>query len=150
MLLLLRPKKQKNKKKKKWRFLSYPPRLLDFHCIFPNFISTFFIFIFLWMVKKSQKIHFFSFLAGVALCGVKGSMVHKFWFWCTNLHSRLFWGSFFPIDYHCCWILKLKKSDNSDPQFLRLALPLLPGMLIHDGKHISAVKYCHPYLIHKH
>ena len=30
-------------------------------------------------------------------------------FGCTNLHSRLFWGSFFPIDYHCCWIFKLKR-----------------------------------------
>ena len=39
--------------------------------------------------------------AWVALCGVKGSMMHKFWFWCKSLHSGLFWGSFFPMDYHC-------------------------------------------------
>ena len=55
--------------------------------------------------------------AGVVLCGVKGSMVHKFWFWCTNLHLRMFWGSFFPTDYHCCWIFKLKKVTILTPNF---------------------------------
>ena len=32
-------------------------------------------------------------------------MAHKFWFGCTNLHSRLFWGSFFPIDYYYYFML---------------------------------------------
>ena len=48
------------------------------------------------VISPWNSILFRALNSGVALCGVKGSMAHKFCFWCTNLHSWLFWGHFFP------------------------------------------------------
>ena len=82
--------------------------------------------IFLFFNRGTSDIsgYHFSHAQGYRYVGSRGLWCTNFGFGARNLHSRLLLGIIFSHILSLLLNIQIEKSDNFDPQFLKLALPL--------------------------